>query len=352
MKKLLYIFYAISVCIILTSCSNKSTGLISDTKYAFDTFIKITLYDTDDRDILDECFSLCDLYEDIFSADKEGSELFELNRNISLATDRGYDLTGYEISKDLYTLINKAYSYKDVSSGKYNIAERSVFELWDFHAEEAKAPTKESINNAILQSGNTVFSLYTDASDRYYIDVSASEPALFDLGSCAKGYIADRLKEKLIQRGVRSGVIDLGGNILCLGQKELMQSFGRSLHEDFRIGISMPYSNTDSLAYTLSINDLSVVTSGIYQRYFINDGIMYHHILDATTGYPAQNSLASVSVIGKESAECDILSTLFFLIGEENAMKVLDGRKDIYTVFLYTDGSASYSDNFEKLLIN
>lgn len=352
MKRILSILISILIVFEMTSCTSVNAGPVSDTKFAFDTFIKITLYDTDDTGIIDECFSLCDRYENIFSADKEGSELNRLNNAILEASAAGRTLTDYEISDDLSDLITLAYGFKEMSEERYNIAKRAVYSLWDFHEGSSRVPSGEEIDMALKASGMTVFRMKDGSNGKHLISVSSDNTALFDLGSCAKGYIADRLKELLVTKGVTSALIDLGGNIQCVGKRCETDMFGRKRYGNFTIGILVPFSKDNSVSCKLSIDDMSVVTSGIYQRYFMKDDKLYHHIIDATTGYPADSELASVTVIGEGSALCDVLSTVFYLIGETRSKEVLKQYDNMYAAFIYRDGSSSYSENFEKLMIN
>ena len=118
-----------------------------------------------------------------------------------------------------------------------------------------------------------------------------------DFGAIAKGYIADQIKEFLISKGVKSAIIDLGGNTLCIGKKPD--------GSPFHIGIQKPFAERSETIAALEINDKSVVSSGIYERYFEKDGNFYHHILNPKTGYPYDNSLISVTIISDKSVDGD-----------------------------------------------
>lgn len=351
MKRIISILISIFMVLELTSCTFVTTGPVSDTKFALDTFIKITLYDSRDTELIDECFSLCEHYEDIFSADLEGSELYLLNRAALDAEKNGEQMIDYVISEDLYRLISLAYGFKDFTESRYDISKRSVFKLWDFHDGSNRIPSKDEIGTALSDSAEGLFTLTKGSDGAYRISSDSERMPQFDLGSCAKGYIADRIKEYLVSKGVTSALIDLGGNIQCVGKKCDADLLGRKRY-DFTIGVLVPFSKDDSVSFKVSIDDMSVVTSGIYQRYFISEDRLYHHIIDAVTGYPAESELASVTVIGEDSALCDVLSTVFYLVGEERAKEMLKEYDNMYAAFIYRDGSSSYSENFEKLMIN
>ena len=149
-----------------------------------------------------------------------------------------------------------------------------------------------------------------------------------DLGGIAKGYIADRVAAVLKEQGVRSALVDLGGNIVTVGNKA---------GQPFRIGIKDP-ADPASLCAVLDGQDVSIVTSGIYERGFDQDGVRYHHLLDPATGMPVQNTLASVTVVCKNSADADALSTACFVMGEEQGIALIESLSDTEALFIRRDG--------------
>ena len=144
----------------------------------------------------------------------------------------------------------------------------------------------------------------------------------------AKGFIADAMTAYLAENGVTGAVVDLGGNIAILGYKD-----GKS--SEFKVGIKEPFSETGEIAETVEAANASIVTSGVYERYFEIDGVRYHHILDGKTGYPADRGLLSATVIGPEgrSADCDALATIVMLAGELKAEELMK-RKPGYTLIV------------------
>lgn len=162
-----------------------------------------------------------------------------------------------------------------------------------------------------------------------------------DLGCIAKGYIADRMKEYLVSHGVESATITLGGNVLCIGT-----------HPDgtpFHIGIQKPFADRNETMAIADIEDLSVVTSGIYERYFQEDGVLYHHILNPDTGYPYDNDLTSVTIISQDSADGDGLSTACFALGLQEGLKLVEAAvPKAYGIFVTKDGGVHYSRDLQK----
>lgn len=161
--------------------------------------------------------------------------------------------------------------------------------------------------------------------------VFAEDGIQVDPGAVAKGYIADRIKDYLVSRGIRSAIINLGGNVLCVGRKPN--------GKPFVIGLQKPYADHTETVKELQIDGLSVVSSGVYERHFVLNGVNYHHILNPRTGMPYENGITGVSIIGPESAECDALSTSCFSLGTEKGMQLLDGTEGYYGYFILDDGT-------------
>ena len=161
-----------------------------------------------------------------------------------------------------------------------------------------------------------------------------------DLGAIAKGYIADRVRDYLVGQGVASAMIDLGGNLYCLGVKPG--------GEPFRVGIQYPYRDRNEVIAAIDASDVSVVTSGVYERCFEAEGVLYHHILDSATGYPVQNSLLAVTVIAPDSLTADALSTACFALGLERGMALIDSLDGVHALFITDDFALHPSAGLEE----
>ena len=170
----------------------------------------------------------------------------------------------------------------------------------------------------------------------------AKEGMGIELGAIAKGYIADRVKDYLLDNGVKSAMINLGGNVLCVGNKPD--------GTPFNVGIQMPYADRNETIAAMQISDLSVVSSGIYERFFELDGKNYHHILDPKTGYPVESDLISVTIISPLSVDGDGLSTTTFALGLEKGMELIDSIPDTYALFITEDYQLHYSEGFKEAI--
>ncbi|BCJ96694.1 FAD:protein FMN transferase [Anaerocolumna cellulosilytica] len=322
--------------ILLTGCKNVKkeevqTTPISRNAFKLNTVINITLYDTQDESVLDGVMELCDKYEQIFSRTSETSELYRLNHGL---LEKAEDKSGYKVSDILYDLLERGYYYSDISKGIFDISVEPATSLWNFTSTEAVVPEKEQLAEAVTRIG------YEDIELKDGIAGFKKEGMGIDLGAVAKGYIADLIKDYLLERGVKSAMINLGGNVLCVGEKP----DGRP----FKVGIQKPFADRNEIVATMELKDRSVVTSGIYERYFIKDNVLYHHILDPATGYPVNMGLISVTIISKSSVDGEGLSTTCFALGLEKGTELIESMDDVYAVFITEDYQIHYTKGFRE----
>ena len=338
--------------LLFTGCQNAADTdtaagkeLISISSIKLNTAVQITIYDSQDKSLLDDCLALCDKYELIFSRTDEESELYKLNHRISDSAVSNqttetqptpYQINGttntWHISEDLAALLSEGLSITKESDGAFDIAIAPLTSLWDFTAEDPKVPDDADIQNALPQC----------SSDGVTIDgqdiTLPSDDIQFDVGAIAKGYIADRLKDFLVKKGVNSAIINLGGNVLCIGSKPD--------GTPFKVGIQKPFADRNETEAIMDITGKSVVSSGIYERCFKQDGKLYHHILNPKTGYPYDNGLISVTIISDQSVDGDALSTTCFALGLDEGLKFAE-KKGVQAVFITEDYELHYTDGFQ-----
>lgn len=320
---LLFFFFII---LTFTGCANIKDPISLSGTY-FNTFVSITIYDSTDTKLLDQCADYLEYYDKLFSLTREDSELYRLN-------------TAYlpdiptEVSPELGFLLQKGMEYTKNSNGAFSILLSPLTSLWDFTASTPMLPKDQDITLALTKISPEDIRLDSRSA-------TFKKPGMgIDLGSISKGYIADQLKNFLVSQGVKSGLINLGGNILCIGSKP----DGRN----FTIGIKQPFSEAAEILGTVSICDKSIVSSGIYERCFTLDNKLYHHLLDTTTGYPLENELISVTIISPLSLDGDALSTTCFALGLKDGMEYLEKLEDVDAIFVDKDGALHYTDNFIK----
>lgn len=330
----------------ITDADTSITGNepISISSIKLNTAVQITIYDSQDKALLDDCLALCDKYELVFSRTNEKSELYKLNHRKD-TSDKDpnadgqttpYPVSGtadtWHISEDLASLLSQGLSITRESDGAFDIAIAPLTSLWDFTAEDPKVPDDAAIQKALPLC----------SSDGVTIDgqdiTLPSDDIQFDVGAIAKGYIADRLKDFLVKKGVNSAIINLGGNVLCIGSKPN--------GTPFKIGIQKPFADRNETEAVMDITGKSVVSSGIYERCFKQGGKLYHHILNPQTGYPYENGLISVTIISDQSVDGDALSTTCFALGLEDGLKFAE-KKGVQAVFITEDYELHYTDGFQ-----
>ncbi len=335
---LTFIFPLILSLSCMTGCA-RSAEPVTETGFYLDTVVQITLYENGNREEcsqrMKDCFALIDKYEHMFSATLEGSDIWNINHG------KGEPVT---VSEETAALLVTAVDYANTTEGAIDPTIRPVSALWNFGSEgEAHVPEKTDIKEALTHVSydhirfGTAFS--EETGNPVYRTVTLTDPeAAVDLGFIAKGYIADKLKEYLVSQGVTNACISLGGNVITIGEKPD--------GSPFRIGIQEPFAETGKTLDTVEIRDTSVVTSGIYERCFYEDGVLYHHVLDTATGYPVDNELASVTIICDSSTKADALSTACLCMGLKKGRQFLDGQKDIAYLLITKDGAQYTSKNF------
>lgn len=329
----------------ITDADTSTTGNqpISISSIKLNTAVQITIYDSQDKALLNDCLALCDKYELIFSRTNEKSELYKLNHRKDVSDgDFGtdgpttpYPVSGtadtWHISEDLAALLSEGLDITRESDGAFDIAIAPLTSLWDFTAEDPEVPDDAAIQKALPLCSSDGVTI--DGEDITLL----SDDIQFDVGAIAKGYIADRLKDFLIKKGVKSAIINLGGNVLCIGSKPD--------GTPFKIGIQKPFADRNETEAVMDITGKSVVSSGIYERCFKQDGKLYHHILNPQTGYPYDNGLISVTIISDQSVDGDALSTTCFALGLEDGLKFAE-KKGVQAVFITEDYKLHYTDGF------
>ena len=301
--------------------------LVSRTGFFFDTVITVSLYDSADETILDDCFDKMEYYESLFSRTKEGSDLWRINH-------AGGETV--EVSEESAELITKALSYCELSGGLFDITIAPVTDLWDFHEDmPSEIPAQEDIEEALSHVN------YENVKvDGCTVTIRDPE-AQIDLGAIAKGYISDGIAALLNEKGCRSALIDLGGNIYAVGTKPDGKKF--------RVGIRRPFGESAmDLAAVVSVSDGCVITSGTYERYFILDDVLYHHILDPGTGYSMNNGLASVSIMASAGTDGDALSTVCFLLGQKKGLELIEDLDGIEAMFIDENGNMICSSGWPQ----
>ena len=310
MKKY-FISAMLSALLFLTGCSAESSPEpVQGTFFAMDTMMDFTIYG--ESGLIDQSESLIASLESLVSVTDTGSELYAINQ-----TGSG-TLTGKASS-----LMEQALEICRRTDGALDLSIYPIVRAWGFTTGSYQVPDEAEIQ-ALLPLVDYRKIQY-DAADG---DVTLPEGMEIDLGSVAKGYAGQLVAQMLREHGVQSALLNLGGNVQTVGAKPD--------GSPWQIGIKDPQG--EDAMMVLSVEDQAVVTSGGYERYFEQDGQTYWHIMDPSTGHPADSGLISVTIVGNEGVVCDGLSTALFVMGLEKAADLWAQSDDFEAVFVTASG--------------
>lgn len=298
---------------------------------AMGTVIDLMLLGDISEALMDLCVFRLREYEHRFSANDPTSELMAINLNAGIQP--------VIVQPELFQLIKLGREHSLVEKSLLNIAIGPLVQTWRIGFDDARVPDKSEISHALsLQSPQNIVL----NEERQTVYLTTPEMKL-DLGSLAKGYIADLLVAELKRRGVRAGILNLGGNVL---------TFGASKREDtlWRIGIRDPNGDTNSMKRVLKLKDKSVVTSGIYERTLQIAGQRYHHIFDPATGYPMETDLASLTILSNDSVTGELWTTRLFGLPVEDILREVNAFSDIEALILLKDGTEFLSSGMSAYL--
>ena len=303
----------VGLLLILSGCGAAAKPELRSTEFfAMDTVMSVRAYTADDA-VLSGVQALVDGLENELSATKEGSAVYTLNHEGRAA-----------LTDDAGRLLARALALCGETGGALDVSVYPFVRAWGFTSADGsyRVPDADELA-ALLQRVDHTRVVCEDGT------AYLPEGMEIDLGAVAKGYAGDRIAAYLRENGVESALLDLGGNVQTVGTKPD--------GADWRIAVQDP--NGDGRLGVLAISDMAVITSGGYERYFIDEaGTLWWHIMDPRSGYPARNGLISVTVVGAEGLNCDALSTALFVMGTEDAVAFWRAHRDFEMLLVTEDG--------------
>lgn len=323
MKKI-YLLFLTALLMLLGGCGT-NTEPITRTGFYFDTVIQVTIYDPKKEDCLDKCLELAGVYEQMLSPTIEGSDIWEINHSGGAPV---------VVSDETAELLRTALTYCEMSGGRIDLTLETVSSLWNFHPADAVAANHRVPDKAAVDEALRHVDYHNLIIEDNTVTLLDSESQI-SLGFIAKGYIADQLKGYLLSQNIESAIINLGGNLLAIGVKPD--------GSPFQFGIQNPFHDQGTPITVLPVSNRSVVSSGVYERYFYQDDILYHHILNVSNGYPIQNDLLGVTILSDSSTVGDALSTTCFVLGPDEGMRLVESLEDVEAVFITNDYALHYS---------
>ena len=330
MKKLYAIvFICITAVVLLVGCSekaeensNKEKNEYSTTVFAMDTVMDIKVYASDEQ-VIHKAEDEIKTIEELMSRTNENSEIYKLNNN---ETDK--------LSAETRGIIRDATEVSERTGGAFDITVTPIMDLWGFSDKNFRVPDDDEIKDTLEKVDYR--KIIADESG----NVKKDNDTRIDLGGIAKGHTSDMLMKLFRDNDVSSAIVSLGGNVQTLGKK--------NDGELWKVAIQNPFDENGDYMGIISTSDEAVVTSGGYQRYFEENGEIYHHIIDTKSGYPAKSGLSSVTVICGSGETADGLSTAVFVMGFDDAVKLWKDSDDFELVLVKDSGEVFITEGIEE----
>ncbi len=274
----------------------------------------LTIYEPGRERVITRVFSRVREIELKMSRRMENSEVRAINRNSGIGE--------VAISDSTWSVINTSLRYSKISDGGFDISIGPLIALWEESGIKKILPPDEEIKSA-LNLTNYKNILMNKEKQSVFLK---NRGMIIDLGGIAKGYAVDEAVDILAEENVKHAIIDFGGNIYAYGVKKNGKKW--------RIGIRNPDGRALDYIGIIEVSDKAIATSGGYERFVTINNKHYHHILDSKNGYPVESGLLSASIISKKSIDADTLSTVVFIMGLKEGLRLIEGIKETEGVFI------------------
>ncbi|MGF7398540.1 FAD:protein FMN transferase [Thermoanaerobacterium thermosaccharolyticum] len=318
-KRIIAILMVVFISLSLTACGNNNQQY-TRTDFMMDTVMQVTAYGKNAKKAVDESMEKLKEIDNLMSSQKNGSDVEKINENAG----KKY----VKVNPETFYVIKTALKYGKISGGNFDITIAPLANLWGIGTDHAHVPTESQIKNA-MKYINYKDVLLDEKNDE--VKLSRKGMAI-DLGGIAKGYAADEIENIMKENGVKHALINLGGSSVYLYGSKPDGS-------NWNIGIQDPFGDKGKYFAIVSGKDMLIETSGNYERYFIQNGKRYHHILNPFTGYPAESGVVSTTIVSTniKSIDADALSTITFILGVEKGMKLIESMPGVDAIFVTPD---------------
>jgi thiamine biosynthesis lipoprotein len=290
----------------------------SRTDFVFGTFCSVTLFERGQKNVCDEIFSRLREIDNLMSVNIRSSDVSRINAAAGIES--------VQVHEDTFKVIERAVFFAELSGGEFDPTVGPLVTLWGI-SKNPRVPSQKEIDEVL-----PLINWRNIELDAQLKSVFLTQHGMaLDLGGIAKGYAADEAVKIIKEHEIGSAKIDLGGNIFMIGNR-----LDKKL---WKVGVQNPGEYRGAVVGILQIQDQTVVTSGVYERNFEQDGTVYHHLLSVSNGYPANNGLLSVTIITDISTDADALSTAVFVSGYEKGLTLLKNYQKAQAVFIFEDKS-------------
>jgi len=289
----------------------------SRSEFALGTVCSVSLFEEGRNNIYNDIFTRLREIENLMSVNIPSSDVSRINAAAGIEP--------VQVHEDVFKVIERALYFAELSGGAFDPSIGPIVSLWGITGDNPRVPSQAEIEELL------------PLVNRQNVELDFSLKSVFlknkrmslDLGGIAKGYAADEAAAIIKRAGVKRAIIDLGGNIFALGEKKDKSPW--------KVGIQDPNDNRGASVGILRITDQTAVTSGVYERFFEQNGIRYHHIFNPSSGYPSENGLLSVTITAPFSIDADALSTAVFVLGYVKGKILIDSMPETEAVFIFND---------------
>jgi thiamine biosynthesis lipoprotein len=330
MKKIttLLFLFLITLC----GCTNSAESSSEDTKeysrdiFAMDTYMYLKAYGEHADTALGYSSEQILSLEELFSVTSEKSDVWAINH---------FNGEPVSVSDDTIAVLNKAIEIGGKTNGALDVTIYPLLTEWGFTTDTQQVPTDDIIADKLKLIDYTKISVKGNT-------VQLPDNMQIDFGALAKGYTSDCVTDILKENGVKSALVNLGGNVHAVGTKP-----DGTL---WKVGVQNPFSPSEQVCI-LEIADKAVITSGNYERFFTDEnGRKYWHILDSADGFPADNGLVSVTIVGENGLLCDALSTALFVLGTDKAIDYWRNSADFEMILITDDEKIIHSEGLSDFI--
>lgn len=311
----------------MRSQGKAAPGLYQQSQFLLDTLVEITVVSSDEHaahQAIEAAYAEIGRIESLLSR-------YSLESQISLVNQSAGKEQFTPVVQEVYAIVQRSLHYAGMTSGVFDISIGPVIDAWGIGTQHERIPDQEELQRLLRLVDYRKIGL--DLAQ----GIRLPDPDMtLDLGGIAKGYAIDQAIEVLRRHGVTMALVNAGGDIRCLGTK--------ADGTPWRIGIQNPRKNT-AIVGVVNISDAAVATSGDYERYFMQQGIRYHHIFDPATGMPVREC-QSVTIVAPTAEQADVMATAIFVMGPDRGLTFLNEQADIEGMIVQADGKFLFSDGF------
>jgi len=302
-------------------------GQAQATRFLMDTAVDVSAYGRNAEASVNSVFGEMERLEEVLSRHIPTSEVAKINAQAG---------EWVAVSDTTLEVIALGLEIGELTGGAFDITVGALVSLWGFGTGDYKVPSEEEITAALA----TVDYRKVEV-DKANKRVRIPEGTILDLGGVAKGYIVDYARQFLLKQKMQRAIVNAGGDISVIG--------GRPDGTPWRVGVQNP-NDPSQISWVIPLQNNSVVTSGDYQRFFIQDGESWHHILDPRTGYPARG-LKSVTIVASSAGRADALSTAVFVLGWEKGRELVEKLPGVEAIIVRSDNEVWVSSGLAQSVV-